>query len=336
MKDLLGRYPARRMRRNRAAPWIRELVAETRLTAADLVWPLFILEGENRREPIPSMPGVDRLSIDLAVEAAKEAAAFGIPALLLFPVVPASLKSDDAAEAANPDNLLCRAVRALKSAVPEIGLAADVALDPYTSHGHDGLMGADGTILNDETIAMLCRQALAQARAGIDIVAPSDMMDGRIAAIRADLDAAGFEKVGILAYSAKYASGFYGPFRDAVNSKGFLKGDKKTYQMDPRNAEEALLEIAQDLDEGADMVMVKPGLPYLDVAARVRDRFAAPLLAYHVSGEYAMLKAAAQNGWLDWEKCLMETLTAFKRAGCDAICTYAALEAARLLRDAPR
>jgi len=326
-----GPFPRVRPRRNRVDGWNRRLVAETTLTAADLIWPVFVLEGEGVREPVASMPGVERLSIDLLVEAAAGAAALGIPALALFPLVSVSLKTDDAAEAYNTDNLICRAVRALKAAVPEMGVFADVALDPYTTHGHDGLF-RDGVIVNDETVEVLVKQSLALAEAGVDAVAPSDMMDGRVGAIRDGLERRGHINTRICAYSAKYASAFYGPFRDAVNSGSFLRGDKRTYQMDPANTEEALREVGLDLSEGADMVIVKPGLPYLDIIRRVKDRYGVPTFAYHVSGEYAMLHAAAERGWLDYERCLMECLIGFKRAGADAVLTYAALDAARLLR----
>jgi len=328
-----GAYPARRPRRARLAPWRRRLVAETRLDVADLIWPVFVIEGENRREPVESMPGVERLTIDLLVEAAHEAAALGIPCLLLFPVVPPGRKSADGAEAWRPDNLLHRAVRALRAQGPaDLGLAADVALDPYTSHGHDGLRDEQGRILNDATVEALTRQARAQAEAGIDMVAPSDMMDGRVGAIRGALDRAGFADIAILSYAAKYASAFYGPFRDAVGSAGHLAGDKRSYQMDPANGREALLETALDVAEGADLVMVKPGLPYLDVIARLSDHFPLPVLAYQVSGEYAMLKSAAEAGRLDFEACLMESLLGFKRAGATAIASYAARELAARLR----
>ena len=306
-------------------------MAETRVTVDDLILPMFVVEGRGVRDPVASMPGVDRLSIDLLVERAAEAAALGIPALALFPVVPGAQKSEDAAEAYNPENLMCRAARAIKAALPDIGLIGDVALDPYTTHGHDGLV-VDGRIVNDETVEVLCRQALVQAAAGIDVIAPSDMMDGRVGAIRDQLDAAGHQLVRIMSYSAKYASAFYGPFRDAVNSGSFLKGDKRTYQMDPANSDEALREVALDLQEGADMVMVKPGLPYLDIVRRVKETFAVPTFAYQISGEYAMLRAAAANGWLDYEKAVMETLAAFKRAGADGVLTYSAIDAARLIK----
>lgn len=328
---LAGAFPRVRMRRMRGAEWSRRLACENALSVSDLIWPLFIAEGRDVSEPIASMPGVSRLSIDRIVAAAHEARDLGIPALALFPATPPSLKTPDGRESINPENLICRAIRAIKEDVPDIGLIADVALDPYTDHGHDGLI-EDGKILNDETVAALCAQAVVQARAGVDVIAPSDMMDGRIGAIRDALDEAGFSDVLILSYAVKYASAFYGPFRDAVNSKGFLKGDKKTYQMDPANTDEALREAALDLAEGADMLMVKPGLPYLDVIRRVKEAFHVPTMAYHVSGEYAMLRAACDAGWLDYDKALMETLLGFKRAGCDAILTYAARDAARLIR----
>jgi len=327
-----GGYPRTRLRRNRADAWTRRLVAEVRLAPDDLIWPLFVVAGEGRREPVASMPGVERLSIDLLTAAIDEARGLGIPAVALFPTVDPWDKADDAAEAYNPDNLLCRAVRTVKTAHPDVGVITDVALDPYTPHGHDGLMRG-GRIVNDETVAVLCRQALAQARAGADVIAPSDMMDGRVGLIRSALDQGGFELVRILAYSAKYASAFYGPFRDAVGSGGVLLGDKKTYQMDPANSDEALREIALDLAEGADMVMVKPGLPYLDIVRRAKDAFGVPTFVYQVSGEYAMMKAAAVNGWLDYGRILLETLLGFKRAGADGILTYGAVEAARLLRE---
>jgi len=325
-----GAYPTVRMRRNRGAPWTRRLVAENRLAVDDLIWPIFVQDASGE-VPVESMPGVRRLGLDRVVDALGEAVELGVPAIALFPHVEAALRTPDAAEAANPDNLVCRAVRAIKAAYPDLGVICDVALDPFNSDGHDGLV-RDGIILNDETIEMLCRQALVQAEAGCDVIAPSDMMDGRVGAIRAALDGAGLADVCILAYSAKYASAFYGPFRDAVGSGGFLGGDKKTYQMDPANGAEALREVALDLAEGADMVMVKPGLPYLDVIRRVKDTFGVPTFAYQVSGEYAMLKAAAANGWLDNDAAVMESLMAFKRAGADAVLTYAAPEAARRLR----
>jgi porphobilinogen synthase len=326
-------FPATRLRRNRRDLWSRRLVAESRLDVADLIWPVFVIEGEERREPVASMPGVERLSIDLLPVALSEAAGLGIPAVALFPVTPAALKTADGIEATNPDNLICRAVRAVKAALPDLGVICDVALDPYTTHGHDGLIDEDGEVLNDATLAMLVRQALCQAQAGCDVIAPSDMMDGRIGAIREALDEAGLTDTRIMSYAAKYASVFYGPFRDAVGSASALgQGGKQSYQMDPANTDEALREVALDLAEGADMVMVKPGLPYLDVARRVKDAFAVPTFAYQVSGEYAMIKAAAERGWLDGERAMLEALLAFKRAGCDGILTYAALDVARTLR----
>ncbi|WP_114393727.1 porphobilinogen synthase [Oleisolibacter albus] len=326
-----GAFPRLRPRRNRAEPWVRRLVAETVLRVDDLIWPVFVIEGENRSEAVTSMPGVERMSIDRLVAAAAEARDLGIPCLALFPVTPAAKKDPVGSESHNPDNLMCRAMRAVKAAVPDIGLLGDVALDPYTSHGHDGIV-ADGRILNDETVDVLVRQALVQADAGCDIIAPSDMMDGRIGAIRDALDAHGHQDVRICAYAAKYASAFYGPFRDAVQTGSLLKGDKKTYQMDPANTDEALREVALDLQEGADMVMVKPGLPYMDIIHRVKDSFAVPTFVYHVSGEFAMLKAASANGWLNYDAALLETLLGFKRAGADAILTYGAVDAARLLK----
>ncbi len=323
-------FPFTRMRRNRRHEWSRRLVAENRLSVDDLIWPLFVVEGSNVRQPITSMPGVERLSIDLLVDAAQMARDLGIPAVAVFPSVDAALKTPDGREALNPDNLVCRAVRAVKKAVPDIGVICDVALDPFNSDGHDGLVH-DGYVLNDETVEILARMAVVQAEAGCDVVAPSDMMDGRIRAIRTGLDEAGLEHVQILSYAAKYASAFYGPFRDAVGSKGALKGDKKNYQMDAANTEEALREVAMDIQEGADLVMVKPGLPYLDIIRGVKDAFGVPTFAYQVSGEYAMMKAAAQNGWLDWDKVIVESLVGFKRAGADAILTYTAPEVARLL-----
>lgn len=323
-------FPYTRMRRNRRHEWSRRLVAENRLSVDDLVWPLFVVEGTNVRQPITSMPGVERLSIDLLVEAAREARDLGIPAIAIFPSVEASLKTPDGREATNPDNLVCRAVRAVKKAVPEVGIICDVALDPFNSDGHDGLVVND-YVDNDITVDILARMAVVQAEAGCDIVAPSDMMDGRILAIRTALDDANLAHTQILSYAAKYASAFYGPFRDAVGSKGALKGDKKNYQMDAANTEEALREVALDIQEGTDMVMVKPGLPYLDIIRRVKDAFGVPTFAYQVSGEYAMLKAAAQNGWLDWDKVIVESLMSFKRSGADAILTYTAPEVARIL-----
>jgi porphobilinogen synthase len=326
-------YPQTRMRRLRRHDWTRRLVAENALSPADLIWPVFIIEGEKAREPIFSMPGVDRLSIDLMVAAAKEAASLGIPAIALFPRIDPGKKTDDGREAANAENLVCRAVRALKKEVPEIGVLCDVALDPFTSHGHDGVL-VDGDVHNDDTIATLVQQALAQADAGCDIIAPSDMMDGRVAAIRAALEQAGHHNVLIMAYAAKYASAFYGPFRDALGSAKALVGDKRTYQMDPANGDEALREVALDLAEGADMVMVKPGMPYLDIVRRVKERFGVPTFAYQVSGEYAMLSAAMEKGWLERDRAMMEALVAFKRAGASGILTYFAIEAARRLQRA--
>jgi len=320
-----------RGRRNRKAEWARKLVREHSLTTGDLIWPVFIIEGANKREPIASMPMVERLSIDEAVRAAGEAVELGIPAMALFPYTDPALRDPQGSEALNPQNLVCRAVAAIKKEVPDLGIITDIALDPYTSHGHDGIMR--GTeILNDETVSILVQQALNQARAGADIIAPSDMMDGRVGAIRAGLDAEGFEQVQIMAYAAKYASAFYGPFRDAIGTSAALVGDKRTYQMDPANSDEALVEVAQDIEEGADMVMVKPGLPYLDIIRRVKDNFTIPAFAYQVSGEYAMIMAAALNGWLDGDKAMMESLLAFKRAGADGILTYFAPRAAKKLR----
>jgi len=327
-----GRYPQTRLRRLRRYDWSRRLVAETSLSVDDLIWPLFMHDGENKRQAIASMPGVERLSIDLLVEAVGQAVEVGIPAVALFPATDPAKKSPEAEEAVNPENLVCRAVRATKAAHGDaIGVICDVALDPYTSHGQDGLV-RDGYVVNDETIEILCRQAVVQAEAGCDVIAPSDMMDGRVGMVRQALDAAGFDRVSILAYAAKYASAFYGPFRDAVGSAANLKsGDKRTYQMNPANTEEAIREVALDLAEGADMVMVKPGMPYLDVVRRVKDQFQVPTFAYQVSGEYAMLAAAAANGWLDRDKTMLESLLAFKRAGADGILTYFALDAARIL-----
>lgn len=321
-----------RLRRLRRTPWIRALVQEHHLRVEDLIWPLFVIEGEKKREEVPGLPGVERLSIDLLVEAAKEARDLGIPAIALFPVVPAALKSDRAEEAFNGKNLVCLAIKAVKKAVPDIGIIGDVALDPYTTHGHDGVLDDDGTIANDRTVALLAKQAVALAEAGCDIVAPSDMMDGRVGYIRDALDEAGHANTVILSYAAKYASAFYGPFRSAVGSAKKTPLDKRTYQMNPANTREALREIALDVAEGADMVMVKPGLLYLDVIARVKDSCDLPVFAYHVSGEYAMLKAAAAQGMLDEKAATLETLLAFKRAGADAILTYAARDVALWLR----
>ena len=327
----VGRYPQTRLRRNRRDPWSRRLVAETALAPDDLIWTVFVCEGERHSEPIASMPGIARFSADLLVERAREALDLGIPALAVFPQTPAAAKTADGGEALNPNNLVCRAVRAVKAAVPEIGVVCDVALDPYTSHGHDGLL-RDGHVVNDETVEVLCRQALVQAEAGCDVIAPSDMMDGRVSAIRRALDGAGFERVRILSYAAKYASVYYGPFRDAIGSTGNLAGDKRSYQMDPANGEEALREVAMDIEEGADMVMVKPGMPYLDIVYRVKAAFGLPTYVYQVSGEYAMLRAAGERGWLDGDAALMEALRGFKRAGADGVLTYAALDIARRLR----
>ena len=325
-------FPATRMRRLRQTNWSRRLVTENMLSVNDLIWPIFIIEGENQTEPVASMPGVVRLSIDLAVDAAKQAATLGIPVIALFPNTPDAARSDNGQEALNPDNLVCRATRAIKDAVPDIGILCDVALDPYTAHGHDGLLDGE-TILNDETVEVLVGQALNQVAAGCDIIAPSDMMDGRIAAIRNELENIGQKDTLIMAYSAKYASAFYGPFRDAVGSGDRLKGDKKTYQMDPANSDEALQEIALDIEEGADMVMVKPGMPYLDIVARCKNRFGVPTFAYQVSGEYAMLAGAIERDWLDRDRVILESLMSFKRAGADGVLTYFALEAAKLLND---
>jgi porphobilinogen synthase len=310
---------------------MRAMLAEHRLHPSDLIWPLFVCEGQGSEEPIASLPGVSRWSVDKLADRAREAVAAGIPCIAIFPNTPPNLRTDDAGEALNPDNLICRAIRAIKDSVPDIGVLTDVALDPYTSHGHDGLTGDDGYVLNDETVAILAQQALVQAAAGADIVAPSDMVDGRVAAIRQALESSGHRNVAIMAYAAKYASAFYGPFRDAVGSRGLLKGDKRTYQMDPANGEEALREVALDLAEGADMVMVKPGLPYLDVIARVKDRFGVPVFAYQVSGEYAMIEAAAAAGAGVRDALILETLMAFKRAGATGVLTYHALDAARLI-----
>ena len=324
-------FPAMRMRRGRSAPWIRALLAEHRLHPSDLIWPLFVADGKDGEEPIASLPGVSRWTVDRLGAKAKEAAALGIPCLALFPNTPMALRSERGEEALNPDNLMCRAIKAIKDAAPDIGVLTDVALDPYTAHGHDGLVDAAGYVLNDETTEQLVGQALVQAAAGADIVAPSDMMDGRVGAIRAALEAEGHHNVAIMAYAAKYASAFYGPFRDAVGSRGLLKGDKKGYQMDPANGSEALREVALDLAEGADMVMVKPGLPYLDVLARVVDAFGVPTFAYSVSGEYAMIEAAAAVGAGERDALILETLMSFKRAGATGVLTYHALDAARLL-----
>ena len=332
----MSRYPQTRMRRLRRHDWTRRLVAETVLSPADFLWPVFLIDGEKQRQPVASMPGVDRLSTDLAVAGAEEAAKLGIPVIALFPATDPALKTEDGREAVNPNNLVCRTVRAIKKAVPEIGILCDVALDPYTSHGHDGLI-RDGDVHNDSTLEVLARQALVQAEAGADIIAPSDMMDGRVGAIRAALETEGHHNTMIMAYAAKYASAFYGPFRDAlgssqVKSSSLKVGDKRTYQMDPANGDEAMREVALDIEEGADMVMVKPGMPYLDLVRRVKERFGVPTFAYQVSGEYAMLSAAFEKGWLDRDRAILESLTGFKRAGASGILTYFAVEAARLLK----
>jgi len=330
----IGRYPQRRMRRNRRDEFSRRLVREHRLSTDDLIYPVFVIDGKRRTERVPSMPGVERYTIDKLLPHAERCLKLGIPALALFPAIEPRLKSADGREATNPKGLVPRAVSALKRRFPELGVITDVALDPYTTHGHDGLVDKSGDVLNDETIAVLQRQALVNAAAGVDIVAPSDMMDGRIGAIRSALDAKGYIHTRILAYAAKYASGFYGPFRDAVGSASTLgRGSKYSYQMDPANGNEALWEVGLDLAEGADMVMIKPGLPYLDIIRRVKDEFKAPTFVYQVSGEYSMLKAAIQNGWLEERRCVLETLTAFKRAGADAILTYFAVAAATWLRE---
>ncbi|WP_075085963.1 porphobilinogen synthase [Mariniblastus fucicola] len=330
------RYPTTRMRRVRQSDWSRRLVAENSLSVDDLIWPVFVTEGTGQSVDVASMPGVQRHSVDRLVEQVKQAADLGIPAIAIFPETDPSLKTDDAAEAWNPDNLVCRTVAAIKAAVPSVGIICDVALDPYTSHGQDGLV-RDGKVVNDESVAALCDQAVVQAKAGCDIIAPSDMMDGRIGEIRMALDQEGCEDVMVMSYAAKYASAFYGPFRDAIGSKSNLStgnvdgGGKKTYQMNPANTDVAMREVALDLDEGADMVMVKPGMPYLDIVRRVKEQFAVPTFAYQVSGEYAMLNAAAINGWLDREAVMMESLVGFKRAGCDGILTYFAIDAAKSL-----
>jgi porphobilinogen synthase len=327
-----GRFPTTRLRRTRRDAWTRRLVAENRLSVDDLIWPLFVHEASQAEIAIPSMPGVFRYSVDRMIEAAGEARELGIPAVAIFPATPPGKKSPEAEEAFNPDNLICRSVRALKSAIPDLGVICDVALDPYSSHGQDGLV-RDGYVVNDETLKALCRQAVVQADAGCDVIAPSDMMDGRVQAIRRALDEAGHDGVLLLSYAAKYASSFYGPFRDAVGSATNLAhGDKKTYQMDPANSHEALRETALDIAEGADMVLVKPGLPYLDIIWRIKETFGMPTYAYQVSGEYAMLNAAAERGWLNRDQTMLESLLSFKRAGADGILTYFALDAARLLR----
>lgn len=326
----LGRYPTTRLRRNRRDDWNRRMVAENVLTPADFILPIFVSEGSGQREAIPSMPGVDRISVDLLDEVVGEAASLGVPAYAVFPEVDPAVKTPDAREAYNPDNLVCRSIKAIRAAHPDVGIVCDAALDPFNSDGHDGLV-VDGYVINDESVEILCQQSVVQAEAGCHVIAPSDMMDGRVGAIRRALDEAGFEDVRIMSYAAKYASAFYGPFRDAIGSGGALKGDKKTYQMDPANGDESLREVAQDIDEGADMVMVKPGLPYLDIVRRVKETFGVPTFAYQVSGEYAMLKGAVNNGWLDNDRVVLESLMAFKRAGADGVLTYMAVEACRLL-----
>jgi porphobilinogen synthase len=327
----VARFPTTRMRRNRAHAWTRRLVAETTLGVDDLIWPIFVMDGHGQTTDIATMPGVQRVSVDRLAAHVAPAARLGIPAIALFPATPAHLKDGEGSEAANPDNLICQAARLLKQEFPEIGLLGDVALDPYTDHGHDGVI-RDNYVANDETLTLLCRQAINQAQAGIDIISPSDMMDGRIAALREALDAEGLIHTGLMSYAAKYASAFYGPFRDAVGSSGALKGDKKTYQMDSANSDEALREVELDLLEGADTIMVKPGMPYLDIIRRVHDTFHVPTFAYQVSGEYAMIMAAVQNGWMDHDKAMLESLLAFKRAGCSGVLTYFAPKAAALLR----
>lgn len=328
-----SQFPAVRMRRMRKDAFSRAMMRENVLTPADLIYPVFVLDGENQREKVSSMPGVERLSVDLLLAVAEDCVALGIPVMALFPVINPTLKTPDGIEAANPKGLVPRAVRELKQRFPELGILTDIALDPYTSHGQDGVINSDGYVLNDETCASLVKQALTHAEAGVDIVAPSDMMDGRIGAIRSALESHRHIHTRIMAYSAKYASAFYGPFREAVGSTANLgKGDKSTYQMDPANSDEALREVALDLSEGADMVMVKPGMPYLDIVRRVKDEFKVPTFAYQVSGEYAMIKAAAQNGWLDHDKVMMEAMLSFKRAGADGVLTYFARNIARLLK----
>ncbi len=328
----VGAYPSTRLRRNRRDAWRRRLTAEHRLLVDDLIWPIFVIDGVDCSVAVDAMPGVERVTLDRLEGHVAAAAALGIPAVALFPVTPMERRDPEASEATNPDNLMCRSARLLKAAFPQIGLIGDVALDPYTIHGQDGLL-RDGYVANDATIEVLTRQSVIQAQAGIDIIAPSDMMDGRIGAIRAALDSAGLIHTNIMAYSAKYASAFYGPFRDALGSGGLLSGDKKTYQMSPANGDEALREVEMDLLEGADMVMVKPGMPYLDIVRRVADKFQVPTYAYQVSGEYAMIQAAARNGWLDGPAAMMESLLAFRRAGADGVLTYFAIEAARMLRE---
>ena len=331
MRPISAPFPAARFRRLRQNPALRSLAQENSLSIGDLIWPVFVRDGVGQRQEVASMPGVNRLSVDLVVKAAEEAASLGIPAMCLFPYTDPAQKTEDCAEAWNPDNLTNRAIRAIKSAVPEIAVMTDVALDPYNIHGHDGLV-RDGVVLNDETLEALVRQALVQAESGADIIGPSDMMDGRIGALRSALEMAGHKNVVLMSYAAKYASAFYGPFRDAVGASGALKGDKKTYQMNPANSDEAMRLIERDLCEGADMVMVKPGMPYLDIIQRAKQMFGAPTYAYQVSGEYAMIKGAADRGWIDGEKAMLESLMAFRRAGCDGVLTYFAPEAARAIK----
>ena len=333
MKTVIpGEFPQTRMRRNRLYDWTRRLTAENDLTANDLILPIFVGEGKGRSDPIPSMPGVNRISIDLLDDIIGEANEVNIPAVIIFPEIALSKKMPDAREAINPENLVCQSIRKINKICPEIGIICDAALDPFNSDGHDGLL-ENNQILNDETIDILCKQSIIQAEAGCHIIAPSDMMDGRVGAIRKTLDSSGYKNVGILSYAAKYASAFYGPFRDAIGSKTVLKGDKKTYQIDPANIEESIRQVAQDIEEGADMIMIKPGMPYLDVISRIKTEFGLPTLAYQVSGEYAMLKGAIQNGWLDNDKAILESLLSFKRAGADAILSYMAIEASRLLKN---
>ena len=332
MKTLIpGEFPTTRMRRNRLHDWTRRIVAENDLTSNDFILPIFVGQGKGQSDPIPSMPGVNRISVDLLDNVVGEAQDAGIPAIVIFPEIDPAKKTPDAREALNPDNLVCQSIRKVAKSYPEMGIICDAALDPFNSDGHDGLL-EDNRILNDETVDLLCKQSLIQAEAGCHIIAPSDMMDGRVGAIRNALDMNDFKNVGILSYAAKYASAFYGPFRDAIGSKAALKGDKKTYQINPANINEAIRQVAQDIEEGADMVMVKPGMPYLDVISRVKLEFGLPTLAYQVSGEYAMLKGAIQNGWLDNDKTIIESLLSFKRAGADAILTYMAIEASKLLK----
>jgi porphobilinogen synthase len=333
--DIQGAYPTVRLRRNRRDAWTRRLVAENTLSVDDLIWPIFVIDGTNEERPVASMPGQVRVTVDRVAKHVEQAAKLGVPAIAIFPVTPPEAKDAEGTEALNANNLICRAARELKRAFPDVGLVGDVALDPYTDHGHDGVIRETRTgdyVHNDDSVAILVRQAVNQAEAGIDVIAPSDMMDGRIGAIRSALDAQGFIDTRIMSYAAKYASAFYGPFRDALGSGKALRGDKKTYQMDPANSDEALREVALDLAEGADMVMVKPGMPYLDIVRRVKDRFAVPTFAYQVSGEYAMIMAAVQNGWIEHERAMMESLMGFKRAGANGVLTYFAVEAAQRLR----